>query len=154
MPGIVIDLRQNSGGNPLSLAGFLSDKDIPLGQLEYYSERPVNSNRMDHAKKSPLTWSSISFEQMAVLVGQACASACEIEAYGFSQVPGMMVFGETPSAGVEAEVGRGQFHLPEGISLQAPTGQLHPAGWKHLPGRQRSSADQSRTGECGKCPFG
>ena len=39
MPGIVIDLRQNSGGgSPLSLAGFLYDKDIPLGQLEYYSE--------------------------------------------------------------------------------------------------------------------
>ncbi len=72
---------------------------------------------------------------MAVLVGQACASACEIEAYGFSQVPGMMVFGETPSAGVEAEVGRGQFSLPEGISLASTHWQIHPAGWKHLPGR-------------------
>ena len=71
---------------------------------------------------------------MAVLVGQACASACEIEAYGFSQVPGMMVFGETPSAGVEAEVGRGQFSLPEGLSLQAPTGaspcRMEAYSWK------------------------
>jgi hypothetical protein len=73
---------------------------------------------------------------MAVLVGQACASACEIEAYGFSQVPGMMVFGETPSAGVEAEVGRGQFSLPEGISLQAPTGRFTlPDGSIFLEGK-------------------
>ena len=76
------------------------------------------------------------FDRMAVLVGQGCASACEIEAYGFSQVPGMMVFGETPSAGVEAEVGRGQFRLPEGISFQAPTGRFTlPDGSIFLEGK-------------------
>jgi hypothetical protein len=59
-----------------------------------------------------------------LMVDQACASACEIEAYGFSQVPGMIVVGQYPSAGVEAEVARGQYNLPEGFSLQVPTGRF------------------------------
>jgi len=44
-----------------------------------------------------------------VLVDQSCYSACELEAYGFSQVPGMMVIGMNPTGGTEAEVSRGQF---------------------------------------------
>jgi len=39
-------------------------------------------------------------------------------------VPGMIVVGQYPTAGVEAEVARGQFKLPEGISLQIPTGRF------------------------------
>jgi C-terminal processing protease CtpA/Prc len=37
--GIIIDLRYNSGGAPLGLAGFLTDQEIPMGQMEYYSEK-------------------------------------------------------------------------------------------------------------------
>lgn len=136
LPGIVIDLRQNSGGNPLGLAGFLYDKEIPLGQLEYYSDKTGKFEPDGPREKVTPYKEQYHFDRMAVLVGQACASACEIEAYGFSQVPGMMVFGETPSAGVEAEVGRGQFRLPEGISLQAPTGRFTlPDGSLFLEGK-------------------
>jgi C-terminal processing protease CtpA/Prc len=39
-------------------------------------------------------------------------------------VPGMVVMGQTPSSGVEAEVARGQFILPEDIFLQVPTGRF------------------------------
>lgn len=134
--GIVIDMRQNSGGSPLGLAGYLYDKEIPLGQLEYYSEQTGNFEPEGPGDSVLPSQEQYSFDKMAVLVGQACASACEIEAYGFSQVPGMMVFGETPSAGVEAEVGRGQFSLPEGITLQAPTGRFTlPDGSIFLEGK-------------------
>ncbi len=37
--GVIIDMRQNSGGANLGLAGFLTDKEIPLGQLEYFSDK-------------------------------------------------------------------------------------------------------------------
>ncbi len=61
---------------------------------------------------------------MVLLVDQFCYSACEIEAYGFSQVPGMQVMGQFPTAGVEAETARGDFKLPEGISVTVPTGRF------------------------------
>jgi C-terminal processing protease CtpA/Prc len=121
---LIIDLRQNSGGAPLSLAGFLTDKEIELGQLQYYSDKTGKFE----AKRPPDTikpnQSQFRFAKMFLLVDQGCASACEIEAYGFSQVPGMVVVGQYPTAGVEAEVARGQFKLPEGMSLQIPTGRF------------------------------
>jgi C-terminal processing protease CtpA/Prc len=61
---------------------------------------------------------------MALLVDQTCTSACEIESYGFSKLPNAIVVGQFPTGGVEAEVARGQFKLPEGIALQFPTGRI------------------------------
>jgi C-terminal processing protease CtpA/Prc len=121
---LIIDLRQNSGGSPLGLAGFLTDQEIVMGQLQYYSDRTGQFE----AKRPPDTvkpyQSQFRFNKMFLLVDQGCASACELEAYGFSQVPGMVVVGQYPTAGVEAEVARGQFKLPEEMSMQIPTGRF------------------------------
>jgi C-terminal processing protease CtpA/Prc len=124
VPGVIIDLRQNSGGAPLGLAGFLTDQEIPLGQLEYYSERTGQFEADRPPDKIYPNQNQYRFDRMALLVSHACASACELEAYGFSQVPGMIVVGETPTAGVEAEVARGRFQLPAGFTLQIPTGRF------------------------------
>ncbi|MCJ7622918.1 MAG: S41 family peptidase, partial [Anaerolineaceae bacterium] len=64
------------------------------------------------------------FGKMVLLVDQFCFSACEIESYGFSQVPGMVVMGQFPTAGVEAETARGEFLLPEDITFGVPTGRF------------------------------
>lgn len=122
--GIIIDLRYNSGGAPLGLAGFLYDKEIVMGQLEYYSDETKKFEPEGVPEKITPNVEQYRFDKMAVLVGPACFSACELEAYGFSQVPGMMVVGQYPTAGVEAEVSRGQFLLPEGMSLQVPFGRF------------------------------
>ncbi len=122
--GIIIDLRQNSGGAPLGLAGFLYDGEIPMGQLEYYSDTTGKFEPDGPREKVIPNENQYSFDRMVLLVGNACFSACEIEAYGFSQVPGMTVMGQFPTGGVEAEVARGQFELPGGISLQIPTGRF------------------------------
>jgi hypothetical protein len=124
VPGIVIDMRQNSGGANLGLAGFLTDQEIPMGQLEYFSEQSGKFEPEGLRDKVLPNENQYRFDKVVLLVGQACASACELEAYGFSQVPGTFVVGTTPSAGVEAEVARGQFVLPEGFSLQVPTGRF------------------------------
>ncbi|MCQ3938513.1 MAG: peptidase S41 [Chloroflexi bacterium] len=122
--GIIIDMRYNSGGANLGLAGFLTDQEIPLGQLEYYSEETGQFEPEGLPEKVLPNENQYRFDKMVLLVGQACYSACEIEAYGFSQVPGMITVGQYPTGGVEAEVARGQFILPEGFSLQVPTGRF------------------------------
>ena len=122
--GIVIDMRQNSGGANLGLAGFLTDQEIPLGQLEYFSDKTGKFEPEGPRDRVLPNLEQYNFPKMALLVGQGCASACELESYGFSQVPGMQVIGMYPTAGVEAEVARGQYLLPENFSAQFPTGRF------------------------------
>jgi len=122
--GIVIDMRHNYGGSPLGLAGFLYDEDIPLGQLEYYSDKTGQFEADGPRDKVYPNEEQYRFDNMVLLVDQFCYSACEIEAYGFSQVPGMVVMGQFPSAGVEAETARGDFLLPAGIEMTLPTGRF------------------------------
>jgi len=124
VPGIIIDMRLNFGGAPLGLAGFLHDQEIQLGQLEYYSEKTGQFEPEGPRDKVFPNENIYSFDKMVLLVDQFCFSACEIEAYGFSQVPGMAVMGQFPTAGVEGETARGEFLLPEGIEFGIPTGRF------------------------------
>ncbi len=134
-PGLIVDLRQNSGGATLGLAGFLTDREIELGQLQYYSDQTKKFEAEGPPDRIEPNERQYSFPKMALLVNQACYSACEMEAYGFSKVPGMAVIGQYPTAGVEAEVARGQYRLPNGISLQIPTGRyVLPDGSLFLEG--------------------
>jgi len=135
VPGIIIDMRQNNGGAPLGLAGFLTDQEIIIGQDEYYSERTGRFEPEGPIDKILPNQNQYRFDKIVLLVGQACFSACEYESYGFSKVPGVIVVGETPTAGVYAEVSRGQYVLPDGIFLQIPTGRtVLPDGTPLLEG--------------------
>jgi C-terminal processing protease CtpA/Prc len=134
--GIIIDLRYNLGGANLGLAGFLTNQIIPLGQLEYYSSSTGKFELEGVPDQVTPNVEQYHFDKMALLVGLNCASACELEAYGFSQVPGMVVVGQYPTSGIEAEVSRGQIKMPEGISMQFPTGrEVLPDGSLFLEGQ-------------------
>ena len=133
--GIIIDLRSNGGGAPLGLAGFLTDQEIPMGQLQYYDSVSGKFEAEGEPDKVTPNEHQYRFDKMAVLVGLSCASACELEAYAFSQVPGIMVIGQYPTGGIEAEVSRGQIEMPEEISMQFPTGrEVLPDGSIFLEG--------------------
>ncbi len=122
--GLIIDLRSNSGGVPLGLAGYFSPENILLGQIEYYDNvKGQFSTEGERGKFRPKT-PQYSFKKIAVLVGLDCASACELEAYAFSQIPNTMIIGQYPSGGIEAEVSKGQVKMPEGIDMQFPTGRI------------------------------
>ncbi len=135
-PGLIVDERINPGGAPLGLAGFLTDKEILLGQTQYYSEKTGKFEPEGQPDKVRPDEEQYHFDKIALLVDQNCTSACEIESYGFSKLPGMIVVGQYPTGGVEAEVARGQFELPEGIKLQFPTGRIVlPDGSLFLEGK-------------------
>lgn len=122
--GVIIDMRFNGGGANLGLAGFLTELEIPMAQMEYFSEQSGKFEPRGLPGKVVANQNQYRFDKTVLLVGQACASACELESYAFSKVPGMITVGMYPTAGVEAEVARGQFRLPEGFSLQVPTGRM------------------------------
>jgi C-terminal processing protease CtpA/Prc len=121
VPGIIIDLRYNSGGNPIGLAGFLTNQDIPMPQGYSYSEATGKFEKNGVPGRIIPNVEQYSFDKMVVLVGPGCASACEDEAYSFSKVPGMIVVGMFPTQGTMADVGDGQISMPDGISMQFPT---------------------------------
>ncbi len=60
---------------------------------------------------------------IVVLVGPDCASACEGFAYVLQQGKQATVIGNYPTAGMFGEVNRGQYSLPDDMSLQFPTGR-------------------------------
>lgn len=134
--GLILDLRRNGGGAPLGLAGYLLDQEIEIAQLEYFSEKTGTFEPEGTPRTIEPYQRQFSFPKTVLLVDKNCASACEIEAYGFSQVPGIIVMGQYPTAGVEAEVSRGQYKLPEDLSLQVPTGRfVLPDGSIFLEGK-------------------
>jgi C-terminal processing protease CtpA/Prc len=64
------------------------------------------------------------FAKLVLLIGPGCSNACELEAYALTKLPGLSVVGQSPSAGVLSDVTGGQFLLPDGFSLQIPTGRF------------------------------
>ena len=124
VPGIIFDMRQNGGGSPMGsgLAAYFTKTEVELSRSYYYSERtgkfetygPPSTIEPDDSLYYP--------GRLVVLVGPACASACEDVAWVLRQLPQTSVLGQYPSSGMYGEVGRGQYLLPAGISMQIPTG--------------------------------
>jgi C-terminal processing protease CtpA/Prc len=117
-PGVIIDLRQNAGGQPLGLAGFLTDQEIEIGQDYAYSDETGQFEPEGVPRRIEPNETQFRFGKVALLVGLACSSACEFEAYGFSQLPDAVVVGHFPTNGIYADVARGDYRLPEGFSAQ------------------------------------
>jgi C-terminal processing protease CtpA/Prc len=136
MTGLVIDMRNNYGGTNLGLAGYLHDEEILMGQLEYYSDRTGQFEPEGDLDKVYPMDKQYDFDKIVLLVDQFCYSACELESFGFSQVPEVVVMGQFPTAGVEAETARGKFLLPGEMELTIPTGRfLLPDGSIFLEGQ-------------------
>lgn len=125
IPGLIIDLRSNNGGNSqlaLDFAGYLFDEEILLSRSAYYNENTGQFEFEDLPRKiepGPKYYDG----KVAVLVGPECISACEGFAYALSYNDRSIVVGHSPTAGAYGEVGRGQYKLPEDLSLQFPTGR-------------------------------
>jgi len=125
IPGLIIDIRENSGGSgglALDFAGYFFDEEIVLSINKYYNEITGEFEPRDipsRIEPAPLYYEGA----VAVLVSPDCASACEGFANALAQGGRSVVVGHYPTAGMFGEVGRGQYDLPAGLSMQFPTGR-------------------------------
>jgi C-terminal processing protease CtpA/Prc len=125
VPGLIIDVRINSGGSgslATDFAGYFFDQEIPLYKGFYYSNE--SGQFENDGSESSILPGPMKYEgPIAVLVSPYCISACEGFAYAMSQEERSIIVGNYPTAGAFGEVGRGQYDLPDDISMQFPTGR-------------------------------
>jgi C-terminal processing protease CtpA/Prc len=124
VPGIVVDLRQNSGGSPLgtAFASYFVQEKIEFTRSYYYSDKTGQFETFGSANYTEPDAQLYYGGKLAVLVGPACASACEDVAYILGELPQTTVVGFYSSNGIFGEVARGQYQLPGDYSFQIPTG--------------------------------
>lgn len=125
VPGLIIDLRANSGGSTglaSDFAGYFFDEEVELFQRSYYNDLTgvfEYNDRPSRVEPGPLYYDG----PIALLVSTNCVSACEGFSYTLTQRDNVIVVGHTPTAGAFGEVGQGQYELPEELELQFPTGR-------------------------------
>lgn len=125
VPGLILDVQVNGGGNPglaRDFAGYFFDREIELYQGLYFNEISGEfkaTTDVNSIQPGPLYYRGL----LAVLIGPNCISACEGFAYALGQEGRSVLIGHYPTAGAFGEVGRGQYRLPGDISFQIPTGR-------------------------------
>jgi carboxyl-terminal processing protease len=125
VPGLIIDVRVNGGGNgglAFDFIGYLFDEGFVVYQNAYYNDRTGQFEYLDvpsRVEAAPLHYDG----PVAVLVSPDCVSACEGFTYALTHGGRSTVVGHAPTAGAFGEVGRGQYKLPGDLSLQFPTGR-------------------------------
>jgi C-terminal processing protease CtpA/Prc len=136
--GVIIDMRQNGGGNGFladQMAAYFFDEDRITGYTGYYDpdtdefftdfERP---DRM-YVPAPELRYGG----PVVVLVGPACASACEFFSYTMTLDGRAEIVGQYPTAGLGGSVE--DFFMPDGASVRFTIGRaLDPDEQIHIEG--------------------
>lgn len=125
IPGVIIDIRVNGGGNmglALDFAGYFFDQEVPLSQNAYYNDSKGDFEFTDYPSRI-VPAPEIYEGAVALLISPDCVSACEGFANAMSQNDRSIIVGNFATAGAFGEVGRGQYSMPADLSMQFPTGR-------------------------------
>jgi C-terminal processing protease CtpA/Prc len=119
IPGVIIDMRQNGGGSGYladQLAAYFFDEVTPTGYTGFYdaeSDEFFFDELEDGPMIPPPEEQNLIYDgEVAVLVGPACASACEFFSYNLTIDDRAQIVGQYPTAGLGGSVE--DFFMPEG----------------------------------------
>lgn len=139
VPGVILDMRSNGGGSGWladQMAAYFFDKETVVGNTAYYN-KGSGSFYMDPGDQTSMIPPVPDLQYsgpVAVLVGPACASACEFFSYNMTINGRATIVGQYPSEGAGGSVE--DFMMPESISVQLTIGRAVDAqGNIHLEGK-------------------
>jgi C-terminal processing protease CtpA/Prc len=123
VPGIILDVRDNSGGL-VQLAMDMAGHFVPGYERLfnfYYADGTGDFAYRGFVETLP---GEPHYDgPLAVLVNEMTGSAGDLFVYALHRDGRALVVGETPTGGFAGEVGDGQYLLPGGLNLQIPTGR-------------------------------
>ncbi len=136
---LVIDMRQNGGGFGFladMMAAYFFDEALITGNSEQFDEdlgefitKPENARGFILPPNRDLYYDG----QITVLVGPACASACEFFSFDLTLQNRAVIVGQYPSAGLGGGVN--DLRMPEGESVRYTVGRaIGPDGNIHIEG--------------------
>lgn len=140
--GIVVDMRQNSGGSSATQTAMLSsffDEVTITGTSAFYDE--ISGEFVQDSTENRIVYPGDEIDRyrgdVAVIIGPACVSACEFFSYGMTlaaETQNIGVIGHYPTAGGG---GSQQFVLmPGGYGAQYTEGRaVDPNGEIHIEGK-------------------
>ncbi len=137
--GLIVDMRQNGGGNGFladQMAAYFFDEVLEVGNTGYYDESlddfyfDTRTVGYFYPPAPDLRYGG----GVAVIVGPACASACEFFSYDMTIEDRAAIVGFYPSAGLGGSVE--DFNMPDGITVRYTIGRAVDAdGNIHIEGR-------------------
>jgi C-terminal processing protease CtpA/Prc len=138
-PGLVLDMRQNGGGYGFfadQMAAYFFDEELTLGNSGYYDES-LGEFKFDPRTEDQFYLPDEDLRypgKVAVLVGPACASACEFFSYDMTLQERAAIVGQYPTAGLGGGVE--DIAMPDGIMFRATVGRNVDAdGNIHIEGQ-------------------
>ena len=138
IPGVILDMRVNSGGSGWladQMAAYFFEEETVVGNTARYN-KGSGEFYMDPGDETLMIPPRAELRYLgpvAVLVGQACASACEFFSYNMSINDRATFVGQYPTEGAGGSVE--DFLMPEDITVQITIGRAVDAQGKiHLEG--------------------
>jgi C-terminal processing protease CtpA/Prc len=138
VPGVIVDMRENGGGNGYladQMAAFFFNEELSLGNIGYYAA-DINDFYFDPEGEDyfyPPAENLRYQGPVTVLVGPACASACEFFSFDMTIQDRATVVGQYPTAGLGGSVEI--FVMPEYEYVQFTIGRaVGPDGEIHIEG--------------------
>lgn len=139
IPALIIDMRQNGGGFGFlatQMAAYFFQESHVLGNTSYFNEELGDFYTDERGEdRFILPAETLRYDgELVVLVGPACASACEFFSYALTVDERAEVVGQYPTAGLGGSVT--DVWMPAGETVRFTVGRAVDAnGEIHIEGR-------------------